>query len=227
MANFPITANDRRAGPYTAIAAQTVFPYDFPLYADSEIAVYRTRAGVTTLLTLNSDYTVGGIGAQAGGTVTLTAGAAAGDIITNVGDMPNARATDFQEGGDFRAETVNLELDRLTIQIQELVAQVARLVGLAPFSTFVGSLVLPEPGAGLFLRWNAGGNALETAAVVPASSVVSASEIAQGIAEIATQAETDAGVDDARIVTPAKLVQHEINAGLSPGARLFLATACI
>lgn len=37
------------------------------------------------------------------------------------------------------------------------------------------------------------------------ASVSAASESAAGIAEIATQAETDAGTDDARIVTPAKL----------------------
>lgn len=35
-----------------------------------------------------------------------------------------------------------------------------------------------------------------------------ASESSAGIAEIATQAETDAGTDDARIVTPAKLAGH-------------------
>lgn len=39
----------------------------------------------------------------------------------------------------------------------------------------------------------------------PSASVPSATESAQGIAEIATQAETDGGADDARIVTPAKL----------------------
>lgn len=40
---------------------------------------------------------------------------------------------------------------------------------------------------------------------VDASGVASASETAQGIAEIATQAETNAGTDDSRIVTPLKL----------------------
>jgi len=37
------------------------------------------------------------------------------------------------------------------------------------------------------------------------TSAGAASEVSAGVAEIATQAETDAGVDDARIVTPAKL----------------------
>lgn len=44
------------------------------------------------------------------------------------------------------------------------------------------------------LKWAAGGG-----------SVPDATETVKGIAELATQAETDAGVDDSRIVTPLKL----------------------
>jgi hypothetical protein len=40
------------------------------------------------------------------------------------------------------------------------------------------------------------------------TSAGAATEAAAGIAEIATQAETDAGSDDSRIVTPAKLANH-------------------
>jgi hypothetical protein len=48
------------------------------------------------------------------------------------------------------------------------------------------------------LKWAAGGGG-------GGGSVPDASETVKGIAEIATQAETDAGVDDSRIVTPKKL----------------------
>jgi len=41
--------------------------------------------------------------------------------------------------------------------------------------------------------------------IIAAATVLSATETVQGIAEIATQVETDAGVDDTRIVTPLKL----------------------
>lgn len=52
---------------------------------------------------------------------------------------------------------------------------------------------------------------LDTGAVAWAAfgtAAGAASETSAGVAEIATQAETDAGADDARIVTPAKLANH-------------------
>lgn len=52
---------------------------------------------------------------------------------------------------------------------------------------------------------------LDTGAVAWAAfgtAAGAASETSAGVAEIATQAETDAGADDARIVTPAKLAGH-------------------
>ena len=55
---------------------------------------------------------------------------------------------------------------------------------------------------------NAGGNeaAVGTSWFVVESNRDQASETVKGVAELATQAETDAGVDDERIVTPLKLV---------------------
>lgn len=204
MANYPITANDRRAGPYTAIAAQTVFGYDFPIYADAEIKVYRTRAGVTTLLTLTTDYTVSGVGAQAGGNVTLTSGSTAGDVINVIGSMPNARATDFQESGDFRADTVNLELDRLTIQLQELASKVGRAVAVSEFDDVAALNAVPAKTAraSRLLGFDANGQPIvstQTIAQIEAGSTAAAASAAAAaaaaIAAAAAQAATEAVLD--------------------------------
>jgi hypothetical protein len=240
MAEFPIAINDRRA-QYTASGGQTIFPYDFPVFADSELAVYRTRADVTTTLTLSADYTADGIGAQAGGNVTLTSGATLNDVITIVGAMPNARATDFQEGGDFRARVINLELDRLQIQIQELRNLVDRSLRLDLFDDPQTFNKLPSKAgrAGNLLKFDANGNpdtiaagsvgggVLEADAAQAGARAASgvyisprrlldaaASETLAGTAEIATQPETGAGLDDARIVTPLK---HAVDARLRVG----------
>lgn len=64
------------------------------------------------------------------------------------------------------------------------------------------------PNAGSLFRQTAVNGTLGTTAVTWASflpSTPGASETTAGVAEIATQAETDAGADDLRIVTPAKL----------------------
>ena len=63
---------------YTATSGQTVFSYNFPIFEDSDILVYIG----STLQTITTDYTVSGAGTSAGGNVTLTSGASAGDVVT-------------------------------------------------------------------------------------------------------------------------------------------------
>lgn len=164
MTEITIAANDRRI-QYTASGGQTVFPYDFPIFDDGEIAVYRTRSGATTLLTFSTDYTVSGAGAEAGGDVTLTSGATASDIITIVGAMPNARTTDFQEGGDFLAATINRELDRLQIQVQELRNRLDRTVRLELFDDPQSFNALPVKSAraSKYAAFDANGQLVPTA----------------------------------------------------------------
>ncbi|MCU0987910.1 MAG: hypothetical protein MUC89_23815, partial [Acetobacteraceae bacterium] len=136
-----LPANQRR-DRYVATGGQTVFPYTFRVFAAGDLVVERLRAGVTTTLVLTTDYTVSGVGNDAGGNVTLTAGALAGDTIAIVSNQPNQRSTDFSESGDFRAAAVNAELDRLWIGIQQLAQELARQIT-APKSDPPSSYVLP------------------------------------------------------------------------------------
>lgn len=55
-------------------------------------------------------------------------------------------------------------------------------------------------------------------ALIKGTQVALASETVRGTGEIATQAETDAGTDDARLVTPLKLATHARLAGAIPAA---------
>jgi hypothetical protein len=117
----PITSipvNDR-IDRFTASGGQTVFAYDFPVYAASDLEVRRVRADVETTLALGADYTVTGAGAQPGGTVVLTAAAAAGDIVTIRSAQPDTRATDFADGGDLPADSLDAELNRIAVSLQQ------------------------------------------------------------------------------------------------------------
>ena len=125
MAITSIPANDR-VERYTASAAQTAFPFDFPTFAATDLDVRRVRAGVETLLTLNVDYTVTGAGDQAGGTVTLTTGATASDLIVINSAQPAARTTQFFTGGDLTAAALNAELNRIAIDAQQVQAALSR-----------------------------------------------------------------------------------------------------
>ena len=101
---------------YTATSGQTVFSYNFPIFEDSDILVYIG----STLQTITTDYTVSGAGTSAGGNVTLTSGASAGDVVTIYRDIPVARTTDYATGGALLAENLNDDLDRLVMMIQQV-----------------------------------------------------------------------------------------------------------
>lgn len=100
---------------YTATGSQTVFAYSFPIFVDSDLKVYIG----STLKSLTTHYTVSGAGTTAGGNVTLGTGASAGDIVTIYRDLPVARTTDYQTGGDLLAETLNDDLDKVVMMAQQ------------------------------------------------------------------------------------------------------------
>lgn len=132
MTDFPIDPSTRRSGPYTATAAQTVFDYGFPVLDADDLGVYRLPNGGTTetRLARGTNYTVTGVGLQAGGTIVLTAPAAAGDRITIVGERTPRRLTDFGESGALTAAALNLEFDALAIQSQEQATETGRTLRL-------------------------------------------------------------------------------------------------
>jgi hypothetical protein len=101
---------------YTATSGQTVFAYSFPIFVNTDLKVYNG----STLLTLTTHYTVSGAATDNGGNVTLGSGATVGDIITIYRDMPVARTSDYQTNGDLRAETLNDDLDKLAMMIQQI-----------------------------------------------------------------------------------------------------------
>jgi len=97
-------------------AASGTGPYNFTfeILANTDVAVYRDD----TLLTLTTDYTVT-INANGTGYITLTASPTGATQIAIVGNRTIQRTSDFVTGGDFFANTVNDELDQLTIFAQQ------------------------------------------------------------------------------------------------------------
>jgi hypothetical protein len=139
---------------YTASSGQTVFPYSFPIFAASDLVVY--RAGVR--LALGTDYTVSGAGQTAGGSVTLTSGATAGASIILLRDTPESRTSDYVDGGDFRADTINTDLDRLVAMVQQLARDIGRAVRLADLDPAAALAALPVSRAGQLLGFDGAGN---------------------------------------------------------------------
>jgi hypothetical protein len=110
---------------YTASAGQTVFDFPFPFFENGDLEVYKTPAGQTAddtndILAITTDYTVSGADTQNGGKITLTSGAANGDIITILRVVDIDRTADYQAAGDLLAETLNREQDTEIMISQQL-----------------------------------------------------------------------------------------------------------
>ena len=96
---------------YVAAAGQTVFPYSFRIFADTELKFY--QAGV--LKALITHYTVSGVDNPYGGNVTLVTGATAGDAIAVLRDVDATQLTDWVEAGPTPADSFEDAVDRLTM----------------------------------------------------------------------------------------------------------------
>lgn len=111
---YPISDVTRRV-VYSGSAGVGPYNFTFEILTQTDIAVYKN----STLLTLTTNYTVT-INSNGTGSITLVSAATAGDNITIVGDRGIQRTTDFVTGGDLFANTLNQELDALTIYSQQI-----------------------------------------------------------------------------------------------------------
>jgi len=109
---------------YTGNGSTDAFAYTFKITDQTHLKVYiRTIAtGAEALKTLTTHYTVSGVGADSGGTVTFTTG----NIPTDAQQIvirrltPQTQATDYVENDPFPANTHETALDKLTAISQEL-----------------------------------------------------------------------------------------------------------
>jgi hypothetical protein len=167
------------------------YAFTFEILAATDIEVYKGD----TLLTLTTDYTVA-INANGTGSVTLvlTAGA---DNITIVGARAIERTTDFVTGGDFFANTVNSELDSLTIFAQQNAEAVTRSIQ-APVTdptTIDMTLPVKTDRAGKYLSFNVStGNPEVVNTVVDVTTVAGIAANVTTVAGIAANVTTVAGV---------------------------------
>lgn len=124
---YPITA-DPRFRLTTATAGQTVFSVPFFFQDNADIAVVKIdgNTGVETTLTEGVHYTLTGALEEAGGSVTLTTGATAGDIYLRVGRAVLDRVTSITRAGKYASEPLDNDLDRFILIAQEFYRELAR-----------------------------------------------------------------------------------------------------
>lgn len=160
---LPATA--RRAGPFNGNGVTTSFPFTFKVFAAADVQVVKAVSGVETTLVLNSDYTVtlnGDQDANPGGTITFPISGSAlssGQSLTFTGDIDYDQPLDLPSGGNFSPIALENQLDRTTMQLQQLKEELNRALTLPVSST--ASTSLPLPSALKVIGWDSSASGLQ------------------------------------------------------------------
>jgi len=111
-----VTRND-----YVGNGATSVYPYTFRIISSSDLLItQRDTSSVETVLILDVNYTVSGVGSGGGGNVTLTGGnLPSGYALTIRRVRQVLQETDIRNQGAFYPETIEDALDHQVMLIQQ------------------------------------------------------------------------------------------------------------
>lgn len=146
---------------YAGNGSTTVFPTTFSFFVNTDLVVtlVNDTTGVETLQVLTTNYTVSG-GSGSTGDVTMLVAPPSGNSLVIERLLPKTQTTDYVENDDFPADSHEQALDRLVMLVQELFDKTDRSL-ILPAVTALSGLTLPQPGADLYLKYNAAGTDLE------------------------------------------------------------------
>lgn len=156
----------------------TSFAFSFKIWAASNLQVYLrdTTSLQDTLQVLNTDYTVDIVSYPNTGNVVFTTAPASGKTVVIVRVMPITQELDLTASGDFAAENIEAQLDKMVAEIQTLREIIARAPRL-PIGTSLADLEIPQfaaADAGSVLAVNSTGDGWAIQANTVASASVSA-----------------------------------------------------
>ena len=165
---------DPAADRSTANGSTTVFPYTFKILLKTDIEVLVDA----TVQTVDTHYTVDGLGVSGGGNVTFLVAPAADTIVTRLRKQPASQASQYLVGEAFPSDRVEKDLDKLAMMVQQVKEVLRRTFTLLKSSSVVDQTI-DEPVVGSFARGKVGGG-IDWATVVSAGSISVPVSIAEG-----------------------------------------------
>lgn len=196
---------------YVGNGTTDTYAYSWKIYEKENLEVSEKviSAGVVTILDVDVDYTVSGVGDGGGGNVVLTAGKlpSTKELIVRM-NISKKQLTDYIENDEFPAALHEDGLDKLTYMCLQLQEELDRCIKGDVSQT--SAYTLPAPVAGKVIGWNDAANNFENydnsaAASIAAEAAKVAAQAAQTGAETAeSNAETaEAGAVAAKIAAQA------------------------
>lgn len=153
---------------YSSAGGVDPYPYTNKILAESDLKFY---VG-TTLKTLNTDYTVSGVGNAGGGNITPLAAITAGATVLIVKDgVEFTQETDYTENDSFPAASHEDALDKLTNIAQKIWDYTRRSIKVAITSTLT-DLEFPSPSASKLFGWDATATVIQNYSVTDISALV-------------------------------------------------------
>lgn len=138
----------------------TSFSYPVRFLEKSEIVVVlRDADDVDTVQTLNTDYTIAGSSWPSGGNVVFSVAPPVGVKVVRYRQTQAKQVVDLENKAKNNAESVEQQLDRLTMVAQDNGANTSTLSSRAVLYPrgYTGRKDIAEPEAGKILGWNADG----------------------------------------------------------------------
>lgn len=165
-----LSSTENRIG-YNCDGATKSFSFPYAYYNKDHIKVVRVTiaSDAENELTLDTDYSLTDVPAPDGGTITtLAADALSSDYrLVIYREVSAKQETDLINGDALPEDSVERTFDLAVMMVQQMLEKLGRIPSL-PVGSTLSDLVLPSPGAGLYLRWNSAGDNLETADVAEA-----------------------------------------------------------
>lgn len=195
----------RLAGPYIGDGTgQKTFSFGFFVFTEGDVyvATAATENGASSTLQQGTDYTVtlnADQEASPGGTITLTAeaGLADGAVLVIGSDVDYTQTLDLTNYTRFPPARISEELDRIVVQIQQLVEILGRTVKVDATDTMTPEelkqqLLEVAASAGTYRDEALAAAEAAAASESAAQTAQAAAELAQGKAEEAYQDTQDA-----------------------------------
>ena len=204
---------------YQGTNATGPFPYQFRVYSASDLKVIRADSGAETVLNLNTDYTVSGVGASLGGSITLTRALSPGSTLTILRAMPYLQGQNYTTNQAITAKSLNDSLDKLGMQIQQVQEATKRSVQLPRSSSLPGPYAQPSPST--LLGWDSTGSQLRNYGMTSPISVPNIDHIGNYNDSLAEAVSTIGSGNDLLLISHAISVSSDLT--VPPGINLWIA----
>lgn len=161
------------------VSTAFAFPYPYLAKADLVALLVEDATGTSVTQALTTNYTLTSPG-PAGGTLTMLVAPPTGYTLVIYRDPAITQTTDWTDGDNLPAASIENAMDRQTMISLRLRDLVDRSFRLPDSDTSGASVLLPAPKADKALVWNNAGNALENADIAALGAVTLPLTVAQG-----------------------------------------------